>query len=74
MSTYKHYEECIPPENRWMLDEKIDFNNGGVDLHLGELGGVLENWKDVAPVLQLDSIAIDDIEADNRSRGEQKSV
>ena len=58
-----------------MLNEKIDFKNGGVDLHLGELGGVLENWKDIAPLLELDGIAIGDIEADHRlSRGEQRSV
>ena len=58
-----------------MLNEKIDFNHGGVDLHLGELGGVLENWKDIAPVLELDSIAIGDIKADHPlSQGEQRSV
>ena len=58
-----------------MLNEKIDFKNGGVDLHLGELGGVLENWKDIAPLLELDGIAIGDIEADHPlSRGEQRSV
>ena len=58
-----------------MLKEKIDFNNDGVDLHLGELGGVLENWEDVAPVLELDGIAIGDIQADHPlSRGEQRSV
>ena len=58
-----------------MLNEKIDFGRGDVDLHLGELSGVLENWKDIAPVLELDSIAIGDIEADHPlSRGEQRSV
>ena len=58
-----------------MLKEKIDFNNDGVDLHLGGLGGVLENWEDVAPVLELDGIAIGDIQADHPlSRGERRSV
>ena len=58
-----------------MLNEKIDFDRGDVGLHLGELSGVLENWKDIAPVLELDSIAIGDIEADHPlSRGEQRSV
>ena len=58
-----------------MLNEKIDFKNDGVDLHLGEIGGVLENWEDIAPVLELDSIAIGDIQADHPlSRGERRSV
>ena len=58
-----------------MLNEKIDFKNGGVDLHLGELGGVLENWEDIAPVLELDRMAIGEIQADHPlSRGNQRSV
>ena len=44
-------------------------------VHLGELSGVLENWEDIAPVLELDSIAIGDIQADHPlSRGERRLV
>ncbi len=49
-------------QHRPKLDSVVDFENGGVDLHLGEIADVLEDWEDVAPALGLTGIEISDIQ------------
>lgn len=59
--TYTEYELCIPAENRFKLNEKLDFDNRDIDLHLGEIADTLDGWEDVAPLLGLKDIHISDI-------------
>jgi hypothetical protein len=72
--TYEDYVRCIPEKNRWMLQEKIDFQRGDVDLHLGELAEVLEKWDKVATFLGLDGLEIEDIKDDFRRKEDQRLV
>ena len=62
------YESRIPLESRNKLDKKVDFENNNVDLHLTEIGQVMKNWEDVAPLLRLEPIEITDIEDSNKPR------
>jgi hypothetical protein len=62
----------IPEKNHWMLQEKIDFQRGDVNLHLGELAEVFEKWDKVAPLLGLDDMEIEDIKDDFRKKEDQR--
>jgi hypothetical protein len=66
--------EYIPEKNRWMLQKKIDFQHGDIDLHLGELAEVFEKWDKVAPLLGLDDMEIDDIKDDFHKKEDQRYV
>lgn len=59
--TYTEYELCIPAKNRFKLNEKLDFEKGDIDLHLGEIADTLDGWEDVAPPLGLTDLHISDI-------------
>lgn len=70
--TYEDYKQCIPEEDRWKLDRKIDFEHENIDLHLGELAEVFEKWEEIAPLLGLSSTEVGDITKDFCTQAEQR--
>jgi hypothetical protein len=68
------YEKSIPEKNRWMLQEKIDFQRDGIDLHLVELAEVFEKWDKVVPLLGLDDIEIGNIKDGFHRKEDQRLV
>jgi hypothetical protein len=74
MSLLAEYQHCIPAENSCELQKAVDYQNDGVDEHLGELADVLEKWEEIAPWLGLTSIEIDDIKKENDREASKRSV
>lgn len=66
--TYEDYECCIQRKN---LNEKLDFERDGIDLHLEELATVFEKWDEIAPLLGLTGIEVGDIVFTHKESGGQ---
>lgn len=71
--TYEDFKGRIPSENHMKLKQPIDFERS-TDLHLGQLAGKLENWENIAPLIQLSGIEIVDIKKDNPSSQEDQKL
>ena len=69
---YEDYKRCIPEENRWKLDKKLDFEHDNIHLHLGELAMVFEKWEDISPLLGLTGTDVSDIIKDFRTQADQR--
>jgi len=63
----KDYIACIPDDNKGMLDKQLDFDRGGVDLHLGEIAHNMVDWETLAPRLGLTDVEISDIKQNNNT-------
>ena len=55
-------QETLPLCVRPYLERRLDWDHGGVEKDLSEIAKHLDNWKEVAPHLELDPINISDIE------------
>ena len=59
---YQRYISRIPKENRYMLNEKLDFQHGGVEKHLNKIADAFVDWNNnLAVLMGLTRIERDDI-------------
>ena len=72
--TYEDYIHCIPKENHWKLDKMLDYEHNNIDLHLGELATVFDEWEDIAPLLGLTSTEVGDVIKDFRMQAKQRYI
>ena len=56
------YCDCVPEENQWKLDKRIDFEHDRVQTHLGAIADAMDEWEGrVAEALGLDTVNISSI-------------
>lgn len=73
----KLYDECvtrIPRDNLSKLDRELDYDHRGVDLHLSQIADSMLNWKNLAPLLKLTNVEMEDITYSNRDPALQRLV
>ncbi len=61
-SIYQEHVSSIPAGNRRKLSKKLDFENEGLDVHLGEIADSMINWREkLATPLGLSEAEVHDI-------------
>ncbi len=66
-SIYQKHVSSIPAGNRRKLSKKLDFENEGLDVHLGEIADSMINWREkLATPLGLSKEDVHAITSDNQ--------
>ena len=48
------YFDYVPQHHQWKLDKKLDFENNGLECHLGEIANSMYEWQgNVSTALEL---------------------
>ena len=69
---YERYVARVPQENRYKLQQELDFESGGVDLHLKQIAELLVDWELLAPNLGLTDGDVAEIKSDNATAALKK--
>ena len=70
-STYGDYAACVP---RAKLQQKLDANSDGLNLHLYQIAELLVDWEQLAPYLRLTDSDVAEIKSDNNQSSLKKLV
>ena len=70
--TYEEYVACVPQANRHKLQQELDAESDGVDLHLKQIAELLVDWELLAPNLGLTDGDVAEIKSDNATAALKK--
>ena len=73
-STYGDYAACVPRANQHKLQQELDAESDGVNLHLYQIAELLVDWEPLAPYLRLTDVDVAEIKSDNNKSSLKKLV